>query len=68
LVERKSLLGVQAVRKGKAPNCSFPFTCAMLCRNCAMRFGGVARVLLSPLTSTDPKTRAKVGVRFEDVP
>jgi hypothetical protein len=26
LVERKSLLDVQAARKGKAPNCSFPFT------------------------------------------
>jgi hypothetical protein len=27
----------------------FRFTCAMLSRNCAMRFGRVARVLLSPL-------------------
>ena len=52
MVERKSLLDVFAARKGKAPNCSFPFTCAMLRRNCAMRFGRVARVLLSP-----PKTK-----------
>jgi hypothetical protein len=48
LVERKSLLDVQATAKGKAPNRNFVFTCAMLRRNCAMRFGRVARVLLSP--------------------
>jgi hypothetical protein len=48
LVERKSLLDVQAAVRGKAPNCSFHFTCAMLRRNCAMRFGRVVRVLLSP--------------------
>jgi hypothetical protein len=34
--------------KGKAPNCIFPFTYAMLSRNCATRFGRVVRVLLSP--------------------
>ena len=33
------LLGVQATREGQAPNWCFPFTCAMLRRNCAMRFG-----------------------------
>jgi hypothetical protein len=47
LVERKSLLGVQATAKGKAPDCSFPFTCAMLRRNSAFIFVG-ARVYIPP--------------------
>jgi hypothetical protein len=50
LVERKSLLDVQAAGKGKAPNCSFPFT--------ARYFAAILPSFLSVRGCTSPEIQA----------